>query len=301
MKGINNKLDFEFEGLKAAPELAEAARRISVSGVQEKFPAVIDGGRIRLAADGERSTFILKPAPWDMTLRDRKMIPVNENLTMQIASRIYGIKTAENDLCFTPKGQAVYITKRFDIAPDGSKYLLEDFAAAIGKSDDNGGQNYKYNGCYLDIADTIRKYIPAWNVDMEMFFKTVVFNYIYANGDAHLKNFSLITINGERRLAPAYDLINTYLHVNGDDFGLDGGLGTPCSDVFDNTGHPCREDFAIFAEATGMKPVRYNAILDMFMELPTAVEDMVKASLLPSKCQRMYLRTVAERIARFSR
>ena len=60
--------------------------RISVSGVQEKFPAIIKSGEIRIAGDDERSTHILKPAPWDKTLRDRKLIPANEHLTMQIAS-----------------------------------------------------------------------------------------------------------------------------------------------------------------------------------------------------------------------
>ena len=54
-------------------------------------------------------------------------------------------------------------------------------------------------------------------VDMERFFELVVFNYIYANGDAHLKNFSLILNGQDYRLAPAYDLLNTSLHVNGDD------------------------------------------------------------------------------------
>lgn len=45
---------------------------------------------------------------------------------------------------------------------------------------------------------------------------------------------------------PAYDLLNTSLHVNGDDFGLDGGLSPNIvrSDVYESTGHPCRLDFA---------------------------------------------------------
>ena len=73
-------------------------RRISVSGAQEKFPAVVDGGRIRIAGDEEQSTFILKPYPWDEQLLNRKQIPANEHLTMQIASQVYGIRTAANGL-----------------------------------------------------------------------------------------------------------------------------------------------------------------------------------------------------------
>lgn len=72
-----------------------AMRRISVSGAQEKFPAVIENGIIRISQTDERSRYILKPAPWDNTLYTRKQIPANEHLTMQIASQVYGIITAE--------------------------------------------------------------------------------------------------------------------------------------------------------------------------------------------------------------
>ena len=84
---------------------------------------------------------------------------------------------------------------------------------------------------------------------MERFFELVVFNYIYANGDDHLKNFSLILQGEDYRLAPAYDLLNTSLHVNGDDLGLDGGLSPNIikTDVYTQTGHPCRLDFERFA------------------------------------------------------
>jgi len=41
-------------------------------------------------------------------------------------------------------------------------------------------------------------------VDMERFFELVVFNYIYANGDDHLKNFSVIRQGGDYRLAFCY-------------------------------------------------------------------------------------------------
>lgn len=221
---VNPILGFDIDEFRNVGEIADAMHRISVSGVQEKFPAIINADAINIAGDNERSTHILKPAPWDKTLRDRKMIPANEHLTMQIASQIYGIQTAANGLCFTPKGQPVYITRRFDILPDGSKLPMEDFASIIGKNEQTAGLQFKYNGCYEDIAKAIRANVAAWMVDMERFFELVVFNYIYANGDDHLKNFSLILTGHDYRLAPAYDLINTSLHVNGDDFGLDGGL-----------------------------------------------------------------------------
>ena len=35
----------------------------------------------------------------------------------------------------------------------------------------------------------IKKFIPAWMVIMEKFYKLVVFNHIYANGDDHFEEF----------------------------------------------------------------------------------------------------------------
>lgn len=295
-------LDFSFEGARNAEAIAAAMQRISVSGVQEKFPAVIENGKIRLAGDGERSTHILKPAPWDETLQDRKQIPANEHLTMQIASQVYGITIAANGLCFTKKGQPVYITKRFDIPPDGTKLPMEDFAAVIGRNEQEDGTEFKYRGCYEDIADAIKKNVQAWMVDMERFFDLVVFNYIYANGDDHLKNFSLIRQDQDYRLAPAYDLLNTSLHVNGKDFGLEGGLSPAIekSDAYTASGHPCRVDFERFGDHIGIVQSRAKKILDRYMVLPTAAEALVGRSFLTDKMKRYYLRIVRERIARFT-
>lgn len=62
---VNPVLNFDIDEFRNAGEIADAMRRISVSGVQEKFPAIIKSGDIRIAGDNERSTHILKPAPWD--------------------------------------------------------------------------------------------------------------------------------------------------------------------------------------------------------------------------------------------
>ena len=300
---VSPYLDFEFDGVPDNQLIIDAMRRISVSGVQEKFPAVIEKGSIRIAGDNEQSTYILKPAPWDETLRERKQIPANEHLTMQIASQVYGIKTAANGLCFTPKGRIVYITKRFDILPDGTKMLMEDFASVIGRNELEDGKGFKYSGCYEDIALAIRKNVSAWMVDMERFFELVVFNYIYANGDDHLKNFSLILQDEDYRLAPSYDLINTNLHIQGDDFGLDGGLSPNIekSDVYFQTGHPCRIDFERFGKRIGLVTSRVDRILNAYMVLPESVTALVERSYLNEKMKRYYLRIVKERISRFIR
>ena len=204
---------------------------------------------------------------------------------------------------FTPKGQSVYITRRFDILPDGSKLPMEDFASIIGKNEQTAGLQFKYNGCYEDIAKAIRANVAAWMVEMERFFELVVFNYIYANGDDHLKNFSLILTEQDYRLAPAYDLINTSLHINGDDFGLDGGLASDIekSDVYDRTGHPCRLDFEKFGEKIGLVKKRIDRILNKYTAFPEGAKRLVDHSFLTDKLKRNYVRIVNERINRFNR
>ena len=300
---VSSVLNFDIDEFRDVGEITEAMHRISVSGVQEKFPAIIKSGEIRIAGDNERSTHILKPAPWDKTLRDRKLTPANEHLTMQIASQVYGIQTAANGLCFTPKGQPVYITRRFDILPDGAKLPMEDFASIIGKNEQTAGSHFKYNGSYEDIAKAIRSNVAAWMVDMERFYELVVFNYIYANGDAHLKNFSLILNGQDYRLAPAYDLLNTSLHINGDDLGLDGGLSPDIekSDVMERTGHPCRFDFEKFGNKIGLVRKRMNKILDKYTSLPEDAINLITQSFLPDRAKRNYKRIVHERINRFIR
>lgn len=300
---VTLELDFNLDEKHHTDEMTHAMQLLSVSGVQEKYPAMIDGGKIRLAKDGERSTHILKPAPWDATINERWYIPANEFLTMQIASKVYGIETAANGLCSTPSGHSVYITGRFDISPEGMKYPMEDMATLIGRSEANEGTMFKYRGSYSDVAQAIRRYIPAWMVNMERFFELVVFNYIYANGDAHLKNFSLINVGGDYRLTPAYDLMNTALHVRDEDFALSDGLSPvlPRSDAYLRTGHPCRQDFEWFGSEAGIVSSRVDRILDKYTALPGSVTKMVLESRLTKKLQRNYLRIVKERIGRFVR
>ena len=302
-KTVSPLLDFSIDEFRNTGEIVRAMKRISVSGVQEKFPAIISENKICIASEEDRSTYIIKPAPWDETISTRKQIPANEHLTMQIARQVYGIITADNGLCFTKDSQMVYITKRFDIMDNGTKNEMEDFATLVGRNEQADGTFFKYNGCYEDIASAIRKNVSAWMVDMERFFELVVFNYIYANGDDHLKNFSLIREGHDYRLSPAYDLLNTSLHVSGDDLGLTGGLSPNVekTDVYTNTGHPCRLDFDRFGNQIGLVESRVKRILDKYMNLPEQTETLVAHSYLNEKMKRNYLRIVNERINRFIR
>lgn len=301
-KKIGCNLDFSFYGEDSTDNLASNMQNLSISGAQEKYSAVLDGHKIRLANKDEQGTYILKPAPADK-IKDRKEIPANEHLTMQIANQAYGIDTAKNGLCFDSNGDVVYITKRYDVTGE-RKLNQEDFASLTGHTLEKDGGNFKYDGSYSDIAHCIKKEISAWMVAMEHFFKLTVFNYIFGNGDAHLKNFSILNTGTENILAPAYDLINTKMHINGDDIGLANGFAQDfCkSDNYEKTGHPCRDDFFRFGTQIGLQSKRVEDILDKFSSFDPKVYSLIYNSFLSTdKHKRNYIRIIEENQKRFIR
>ena len=299
---VSHIIDLSLDG--NADNIAAAINKISVSGAQEKLSAVVDKGHIILTPPQQQGRYIIKPIPDYKHLRFRNNIPANEHLTMQIASQVYGIKTAENALAFFADGQMVYITKRFDYDENGLKIRQDDFASISGKTDRNSGKDYKYTGCYEDIARLLKQNVPAWQVEMSRYFSLVVFNYIFSNGDAHLKNFSLReTPNGDYILSPAYDLMNTSIHIDDGDFALQGGLipKSEYSDTYTNSGHPCKDDFITFGKRIGVLPKKLHSIIELFATEQPQVLQLIERSFLDEKVKRMYRQSYLERLRRFQR
>lgn len=302
-KKVSHIIDFTLED-DVAGELIKSVNRISVSGVQEKLSAIIDKGKITLTPEGKSGHYIIKPIPGYKHLRFRNNIPANEHLTMQIASQVYKIGTAENALAFFAGGSPAYITKRFDYDKDNLKIKQEDFASIAGKTERNGGKNFKYSGGYEDIAKMLQRNVSAWKVEMSKFFALVVFNYIFSNGDAHLKNFSLQeTFRGDYILTPAYDLMNTAIHIDDEDFALQGGIipESEYSEVYLKTGHPCKDDFITFGTRIGVLPKKLKTIIDMFAAEQPKVYELIENSFLEEKVKRMYRQSYRERLHRFQR
>ncbi len=196
---------------------------ISIAGAQEKYSLVLEKNKLRLAQAGESGQYLLKPIP---TLgRNRHWMPANEHVTMQIARQVFQIETAENGIIFFQNGEMAYLTKRFDRTESGQKLAKEDFAVLAGRTPQTHGINYKYEGSYLELFQIMQQYVPAYAVEASKLFKLILFNYLFSNGDAHLKNFSLMeTSDGDFVLSPAYDLLNTEMHQAEIDFALQGGL-----------------------------------------------------------------------------
>jgi serine/threonine-protein kinase HipA len=274
---------------KAAEIFIENRKRISISGVQIKISLILEKNVLRLTEKGEQGTYILKPIPRDVKMVDQ--VPANEHLTMQIARQVYNIPTAENALIFFMDGTPAYITKRFDVIADGSKLGKEDFASLAGKTSMNAGGNYKYDYSYEEIGYLIQKFVPAWRVEIEKYFQIVIFNFLFSNGDAHLKNFALLeNSSGDYLLSPFYDLLNTRLHVNDSDFALTKGLFTDDfkSEKFKKSGHPALSDFIEFGKRIGVNENRISKLLAPFIEKQEFVETLIKRSFLNTKSKKAY-------------
>jgi serine/threonine-protein kinase HipA len=274
----------------------ENRKRISISGVQEKLSLILDKNLLRLTKPGEQGTYILKPIPRD--LKKVNQVPANEHLTMQIAKQVYGLNTAENALIFFKDGSPAYITKRFDVKESGkkhefdSKWGKEDFATLTGKTKDSAGINFKYEYSYEEMGLIIQEFVPAWRIEIEKFFSLVLFNFLFSNGDAHLKNFSLLeSPSGDYLLSPAYDLINTKLHVDDRDFALDKGLFADDfkSELYKKNGHPSIKDFAEFAKRIGVTESRFEKLTLPFLKKQPLIETLVQNSFLTDVNKRAYL------------
>jgi serine/threonine-protein kinase HipA len=270
----------------------ENRKRMSISGVQEKFSILLEKNKLRLINEGERGSYILKPIPGAGKKTDQ--MPANEHLTMQIARQAYGIETAENAIIFFANGTPAYITKRFDVKEDGSKWAQEDFASLAGRTPQTHGEHYKYLGNYLELFQLIHTHLPAYKLEVPKLFKVLMFNYLFSNGDAHFKNFSLLeTPMGDFRLSPAYDLLNSRIHIEDKDFALDDGL------LPRNLAQgKIRQQFLILAENAGLSDKQAMDIFNIIISRSELVENLITASFLNESTKRNYWQAYQTRLKR---
>lgn len=273
----------------------ENRKRMSISGVQEKFSVLLEKNKLRLVNEGERGTYILKPIPGAGKKADQ--MPANEHLTMQIARQVYGIETAENALIFFKNGAPAYITKRFDVKEDGSKWAQEDFASIAGRTPQTHGEHYKYLGNYLELFQLIRTHLPAFKLEVPKLFKVLVFNYLFSNGDAHFKNFSLLeTPMGDFRLSPAYDLLNSRIHIEDKDFALDDGL------LPRNLAQgKISQQFLLLAEHAGLSEKQAKDTFSLLASGSDQVENLIAASYLNESTKRNYWQAYLTRLKQMTK
>ena len=300
MSDFPKRLTFTKADLRI-PMVVRKGRRNSISGVQAKvLLSMIDGDLQVVESGGE---YILKPVPDDSRSRFAADIPANEHLTMQIASRLFGIETAVNACIRFADGELAYITRRFD-RRDGRAIRQEDLCQIAGRSEETHGESYKYDFSYEEMADLVRAVCPAARVELVKVFRQIVFDYVFCNGDAHLKNFSVYESPlGDNVMTPAYDLLNTLLHYPGDltfmalSLFRDPDFSTP---EFEKLGFYTASDFLALGRAYEVSEDGVRRLLAQFSAAKPKIEAMVAASLLSPEAKTEYLRQIRDRIKMIS-
>lgn len=282
------------------PIAARKGQRNSISGVQSKVLLSIVDGEFAVVESG--GDFILKPVPEGSLSKFAADLPANENVTMQIASRLFRMQTAENKCVRFSDGELAYLARRFD-RRHGVPVRQEDLCQIAGRSEETHGESYKYDFSYEEMADVVRRVCPASRIELVKVFRQIVFDYIFANGDAHLKNFSVYESDlGDYVMTPAYDLLNTMLHYQNDltfmalSLFKDPDFMTP---EFERNGYYSTPDFVVLGKSYGLEEKAVRAIIGEFGNRSSQIEDMVRKSLLSANAQEEYLRIFHDRLAMF--
>lgn len=196
---------------EASPETEASLFRFSLAGAQWKLSARSSGrGLTTRAVAGGNACIAKFHSP------EYPGLPQCEFATMSWA-RASGLKTPDFELRQVcdfdqipedmPTGDgAVFVIERFDRTPTGRTHI-EDFGQIL---DRPPGQS-QYVGSYEEIASVLRWISPE---SAEELLKTIVFHVLSGNGDAHLKNFSIIYPDSRNAiLSPAYDIVSTILYL----------------------------------------------------------------------------------------
>ena len=205
---------------KAAPlrTPSEGQLRSALAGQQSKL-SVREGERGLVApALGESSAFIAKfPDP------QYPGLPRIELSTMAWA-RAVGLETPRCRLAAieefdelpdgtAPAGSSAFLIERFDRRHDGTRIHMEDFAQILDRP-----LSVIHDGKLEHLAAVVAAYCPD---DLEELCRRAAFCIVSGNGDAHLKNWSLLYRQPRTpSLSPVYDLVSTILLMSNQTLSL---------------------------------------------------------------------------------
>lgn len=223
-------------------------------------------------------------------------MPANEHLTMQIAYQVFKMSTAANACIYLEDDSMAYITKRFDYR-NGVKVPQEDFCQLSSRSPETHGGNYKYEGSYEELGRILKKYCKAYIVEVEKLYRLIIFNYVFSNGDAHFKNFSMQeTPYGDYVLTPAYDLVCSSLHFPNESRTALDLFDDYESHFYKTNGFYGKEDFLKLADMFGMQSTRAEKSLVDFIVATSRVTELIIRSFLSDKAKEDYERRYHDRI-----
>jgi serine/threonine-protein kinase HipA len=202
-------------------------KRFSLAGVQMKFSMREKNGRYQIAESGALGDWIIKTPS-----TTHKHVPLNEYSAMQLAElagvTIPDIRLVEMDkleqlpAINLPNEEYAFAIRRFD-RQEGQRIHMEDFAQILVKYPQE-----KYRSAnYQQIGKILYDFAEDGLGDVQQLARRLLVNILLANGDAHLKNWSVIypdTITP--MLSPAYDIVTTRVYMGDEkEFALNLGKG----------------------------------------------------------------------------
>lgn len=201
----------ELENEIVEPDLAEDPWRFSLAGVALKMSMLRKGQGLTIPSRGALGDTIVK-------FPDRVFpnVPLNEWSMMRLAERV-GIDVPQVHLVHRDETQTpdnvwpetenvAYAVDRFDRVPSGDRVHIEDFAQVLGKR-----PLRKYD-CTIETLGAL-VYRSYDEESLNEYVRRQTLNILISNGDAHLKNWSLIYRDARRpSLSPAYDIVSTALY-----------------------------------------------------------------------------------------
>lgn len=202
-------------------------RKFSLAGVQMKFSMKEKDGRYTLRSEGELGDWIIKTPS-----TTHKDVPLNEYTSMTLAGKA-GVQVPEIKLVSLdkldnlpdvklPDESHAFAIRRFD-RDAGQRVHMEDFAQILVKypHEKYGAANYE------QIGKVVYEYSGDGLGDIQELARRLLVNILLANGDAHLKNWSLLYPDKVTPvLSPAYDIVTTSVYVeneSGSALNLGGG------------------------------------------------------------------------------
>ena len=189
--------------------------KFSLAGVQMKFSMKQQDGRYNLSKEDALGDWIIKTPS-----TKHKDVPVNEFTAMTLAAMagvdVPEIKLVELDKLDNlppinlPDEKLAFAIKRFD-RNDDQRIHMEDFAQVLVKY-----PHEKYNSAsYEQIAKILYRFSGDGLADAQQFARRLLVNILLANGDAHLKNWSLLYSDQVTpRLSPVYDIVTTSVYID---------------------------------------------------------------------------------------
>jgi serine/threonine-protein kinase HipA len=250
--------------------------RFSLAGVALKFSMLRAGERFTSPGTGEGGDWIVK-------LPDQRYqnVPLNEFSMMELARRV-GITVPEvrlvhrdqltdiPDNLWPDSEDIAYAIRRFDRTPSRGLVHIEDFAQVRGFYPRD-----KYKGTFETLAALIYR---QYDVESLLeFSRRLIFNYLIGNGDAHLKNWSLLYADPRRPvLSPAYDLVATAIYRplgKPEDLGLKFAKSRSFESV--TLGNFERLERKVNAVGTGLREAAHAVIHRTLSSWPE-VEEMLK-------------------------